>query len=176
MTNVDITQLLKKNEVSLQQLFIERSPDFWELQPEGKWSAGQHVIHLVQSTKPLLKALQLPNFIVKWRFGKSNRPSRSYVEVINRYIEKLSTVGPGVVGPFSRVMPTSPSGEATKWLTELSEFNTKINKLTLGYSTKNLETMLLPHPLMGKMTLQEILMWNAYHTEHHINVLKQKYI
>ena len=124
----------------------------------------------------MLKALQLPNFIVKWRFGKSNRPSRSYVEVINRYIEKLSTVGPGVVGPFSRVMPTSPSSEATKWLTELSELNTKINKLTLGYSTKNLETMLLPHPLMGKMTLQEILMWNAYHTEHHINVLKQKYI
>lgn len=176
MTNIEITHLLKENEKSLLQLFEERDQAFWVKQPDGKWSAGQHVIHLVQSSKPLLKALQLPNFIIKWRFGKSNRPSRSYVDVINRYNEKLSAVGTGVVGPFSRVMPTSQPSESIKWLSEISDLNTKINKLTLGYSKKSLETLLLPHPLMGKMTLNEILMWNAYHTEHHVNVLKQKYI
>lgn len=62
MENKEITALLKANESLLSALFDETSPEFWVIKPEGKWTAGQHVIHLVQSSKPLLKALQLPNF------------------------------------------------------------------------------------------------------------------
>ncbi len=175
MTSKEITQLLKENEGALFNYFNAKGAAYWELQPEGKWTAGQHVIHLVQSTKPLLKALKLPNFLLKWKFGTSNRPSRTYNEVINRYKEKLELVGPGIVGPFSRSMPDSPQSEAQKWMNELSDLNTRINNITLKCSDSTLDKVILPHPLMGKMTLREILMWNAYHTSHHIHVLIQKY-
>ena len=81
-----------------------------------------------------------------------------------------------MVGPFSRNMPDSLANEAEKYLSQLHELNQKLNKATLKLSEKQLDTILLPHPLMGKMTLREILMWNAYHTLHHINVLKAKYL
>lgn len=176
MVNHQITENLKKNEDQLKALFKDQPSALWEVQPEGKWTAGQHVIHLVQSTKPLLSALRLPDFILKWRFGTSNRPSRTYDEVISRYEEKLAKAAPGVVGPFSRNMPDSPHSESGKWLNKLSSLNDKLNKTTLKLSDKQMDTLLLPHPLMGKMTLREMLMWNAYHTHHHINVLKEKYL
>ncbi len=176
MVGNEISDLLTSNENTIRQLFKQHQPNFWEVQPEGKWTAGQHVIHLVQSTKPLLNALRLPDFILKWRFGTSNRPSRNFEEVVARYEEKLSKAGPGVVGPFSRNMPDSLANEAEKYLSQLHELNQKLNKATLKLSEKQLDTILLPHPLMGKMTLREILMWNAYHTLHHVNVLKAKYL
>ena len=156
-------------------MFENQDTHFWETKPEGKWSAGQHIIHLVQSEKPLLRAMKLPNILLKWRFGTSNRPSRSFDEVINRYNEKLSKVT-GVVGPFSRNMPASTSDEASKWRSQLSDINNSLNKVTSSLKDKDLDTILLPHPLMGKMTLREILMWNAYHTQHHREVLIDKYI
>lgn len=176
MTPQQITSLLTENESKLKSHFTSQDKSFWEKQPADKWTAGQHVIHLVQSTEPLLKALKLPKFLLKWRFGTSNRPSRSYDEVVNRYQEKLAAVGPGIVGPFSRNMPSSISAESEIWFKRLNTLNQKLNQLTTKLDDKSLDTVLLPHPLMGRMTLREILMWNAYHTNHHIEVLQEKYI
>lgn len=175
MNTVSICHLLKDYEHNMVALFNGQDPGFWEKQPAGKWTAGQHIIHLVQSTKPLLKAMNLPGFVLRWKFGTSNRPSRSLEEVKSRYLEKLAT-SEGRVSPFSAKMPHSPVGEKDKWLSELSALNDKLNKKTAKLSDKQLDTLILPHPLMGKMTLREILMWNAYHTEHHRKVLIEKYV
>lgn len=175
MDSMRITTQLKSNESLLKDLFDSMLPEFWIKKPENKWTAGQHVIHLVQSSRPLLRALRMPTFLLKWRFGTSNRPSRSYDEIIKRYKDKLA-LSQGVVGPFSVNMPDSSSSEAQSWLNEISQLNDSINKITLKLKDKDMDTALLPHPLMGKMTLREILMWNAYHTLHHVEVLKEKYI
>jgi hypothetical protein len=176
MVNTEICQLLKTNENQLFDLFASQPLNFWEMRPEGKWTAGQHVIHLVQSTEQLLKALKLPDFFLKWKFGTNNRSNRSYAEIIEKYKEKLTAVSPSAVSPFSRNMPDSPATERHEWLSRLSALHVKVNKLTEKLSDKQMDTILLPHPLMGRMTLREILMWNAYHLEHHIAVLNKKYI
>ena len=79
MVNTQIVEALRNNEDQLRSFFQGQIPSLWEVQPEGKWSAGQHVIHLVQSTKPLLNALRLPDFILK-AFKSSPRSSRSIFE------------------------------------------------------------------------------------------------
>ncbi len=177
MTPEQITTQLNNNTAMLRQLMGSQQDIFWEYKPsQDKWSSGQHVIHLVQSSEPLLKALKLPKFLLKWRFGKSNRPSRTYDEVIERYEEKLAAAGPGVVGPFSRNMPNSVASESKVWFERLENLNHKINQKTTQLSSAHLDTLLLPHPLMGKMTLREILMWNTHHTKHHIQILQDKYL
>jgi hypothetical protein len=177
MTPNQITSQLSNNTEELKQFIQSQDANFWEYKPSPeKWTAGQHVIHLVQSSAPLSTALRIPDFLLKWRFGKSNRPSRMYEDVVKRYQEKLSAAGPGVVGPFSRNMPESSAQEQQLWFEKLEKINQKINKETSKLSDKQLDTILLSHPLMGRMTLREILMWNTYHTEHHLSVLRNKYI
>jgi hypothetical protein len=175
MNAIEITTLLKKNEKDLFSFFDYKQQGLWEFAPKDKWTAGQHVIHLVQSSKALCGALMLPNFILKWRFGKNIRQPRTYDEVINKYNEKLSKTT-GLVFEGSSNMPESKESDMQKWFKNLSILNDKINAITLKISDKNFDEILIPHPLMGKMTLREILMWNAHHTEHHLQVLKLKYI
>jgi hypothetical protein len=50
-----------------------------------------------------------------------------------------------------------------------------LKKKIQKFSEQDLDTLLVAHPLMGKMTLREMLMWNAYHTKHHELVLRDKY-
>jgi hypothetical protein len=176
MQPMTINNLLKKNTSQLRHLF-EDSKDGWcEKAPDGKWTAGQHVVHLAQSTDALLKGISYPGFILKWKFGKNNRDNRSYDDVVTRYNEKLQNLDNGVTSPFSKNMPVVTQKDISNWLDKLELLNHKLASKTLSKSDKDLDTILIPHPLMGRMTMREILMWNAYHTDHHFQILNTKYI
>jgi hypothetical protein len=175
MNKETIASLLKEKEVEIFDLYNTQGNSFWISGPQGKWTAGQHAIHLVQVAEALLKGINLPMFVLSWRFGKCNRMTKSYDEVVQRYKEKLFAAGP-VVAPISVNMPISPIEEETLWLDKLSNLNTKLNKRMKKLSDHHMDTLLLPHPLMGKMTLREILMWHAYHIQHHKEVLEKMYV
>ncbi|MBK9150019.1 MAG: DinB family protein [Saprospiraceae bacterium] len=171
----EIINLLNSNYYNLNQFFDHKPADFFTFRPSvDKWTAGQHVVHLVQSEEALLKALAMPMFLLKWKFGKSNRPSRTFEEVVHRYNEKLRSAG-NVVSPFSKNMPEVNSQNLKSWLDKLKSLNDKLNQKTKALHEKELDTVILPHPLMGKLILREMLMWNAYHTAHHLHILKEKY-
>ena len=90
MKKEDIVNVLEEKH---QQLFnwLENQPDeSWDKGPEGKWTTGQHIEHLVDSIKKLNHAMSYPKFLLKYKFGTSNRDLRSYNEVAKRYQEKLS--------------------------------------------------------------------------------------
>jgi DinB superfamily len=175
MTTAQIVKELDKNYKELREFVENQQPEFWLKQPPSKWTAGQHVIHLVQSTEPLAKAIKYPKFILKWKFGKNNRPNRDFDTVVTRYKEKLAIVDGQVSSPFSNNMPTSSANEREMWFNKLQKLNQQLNVSTQKQNDSDLDTILLPHPLMGKMTLREILMWNIYHTKHHLDILKNKY-
>ncbi|MCB9182399.1 MAG: DinB family protein [Flavobacteriales bacterium] len=40
-------------------------------------------------------------------------------------------------------------------------------KRTSRWSESDLERYLLPHPLLGKLTLREMLYFTLYHVQHH---------
>src|SRR5215207_4020347 len=71
----------------------------FELTPNGKWSAGQNLDHLMRAIKPLQLAYGLPKFALLILFGKTNRPSRTYDELITKYKTKLAAGGKAS-GPF----------------------------------------------------------------------------
>lgn len=56
------------------------------------------------------------------------------------------------------------------WNMTLSKFEQRINK----WSDKNLDMVLLPHPLLGKMMVRELLFFTHFHTEHHLKSLIKK--
>ena len=65
----------------------------FESTPNGKWSAGQNLDHLIRAIKPLQLAYDLPKFALTIMFGKTNRPSRTYDELVTKYKSKLAAGG-----------------------------------------------------------------------------------
>ena len=155
--------------------WLEQQPDnAWVEGPEGKWTQGQQALHLLQSIKPLNDALSMPKFVLRFKFGKANRPVRTYDTVVKRYQERLKDAqGKTFKGSQNMKVPTL--ADKTYILNRLQTESKKLQYKTKKISDKNLDTVILPHPLMGKMPVREIIMWTAHHVEHHTVILKEKY-
>lgn len=174
MKKHEIEELVIDKHDALFKFLMQHDDNKWDKGPEGKWTTGQHIIHLVQSAKPLNKALGIPKFILQYKFGKANRPHRTYDQIVHRYQEKLK-LADGKLSPFSANMPDTPPVSKEEWIVSLQKEKDVLIKKLNKLSDKQLDKYLIPHPLMGRMIMREIIMWSAYHVEHHHEILATKY-
>ena len=174
MTRSEIAELIEIRHQALFQFYDQQDDRLWERGPEGKWTAGQQAYHLLQSIKPLNAALNLPKFVLRLRFGKANRAVRDYDTVVKRYHERLEASNGATFGP-SRNMKIPLAKDKAYILDRLRIENKKLQYMTKRWKDKDLDTIILPHPLMGKMPVRELLMWTAYHVEHHTRSLLRDY-
>lgn len=174
MDKEDIVHLLEEKHIALFDYLNSVSTEQWESGPDGKWTVGQHTLHLLQSITPLNTALSMPKFLLRYKFGKSNREVRSYEEIINRYKERLKDAK-GKTYKGSQNMKIPPISERDYLLTRLQVEQKKLQVKTKRIKDNDLDNLVLPHPLMGKMPVRELIMWTAYHVEHHTQTLKDKY-
>ena len=143
----------------------------FETMPGGKWSAGQHLDHLIRSIKPVNLALTVPTFYLSYKFGKNNRNGRTYDELVQRYHEKLEAGGKAT-GEF--VPPSIGFHQKKGSLSTFARQYEKLGKKALNMSDSKLDTYLVPHPLLGKVTLREILFFTIFHTQVHLDILKNR--
>jgi hypothetical protein len=143
----------------------------FEATPDGKWSAGQNLEHLIRSIKPLQLAYGLPKFMLRILFGKTNRPSKSYDELVTKYKTKLAAGG-RASGPF--IPPPIKFERKDALLEKYDKQKQKLISKIEKQKEKDLDEYILPHPLLGKVTLREMLYFTIHHNEHHLNILKNR--
>ena len=143
----------------------------FELAPEGKWSAGQNLDHLIRSIKPLQLAYGLPKFALLVLFGKTNRPSRTYDELVIKYKTKLAAGG-RASGPF--IPPFIGFEKKNELIKKYAAHKQRLIAKIEKQTERELDTYILPHPLLGKVTLREMLYFTIHHNEHHLDLLKNR--
>lgn len=144
-------------------------------QPIGtSWSPAETVRHLTKSTRPVVQALNAPKLLLRFRFGQSKRPSVSYDELRTRYRGLLDAGGKA-----GRFAPSQQSeSDLATWreriLGTYARVNDDLRKAIARWSERNLDTLQLPHPLRGDLTVREMLMFTLYHQRHHIDVVRRR--
>lgn len=139
---------------------------------ENAWSAGQHLLHMCKSTKPLAVGLGYPRFLLRLKFGKTNRPSASYEGLVEKYKNALAKGGKAM-GSF---VPREVNEEEK--LNLMERFNGDVSLLASNlkkWPEKSLDKLVIPHPLIGKLTVREMMYFTIYHTEHHFKILDERY-
>lgn len=135
-------------------------------QPEEKWSAQQQLEHIVMCIKPLVHVFSLPQQIIYEQFGKTNRPNISYQELLSEYTEKLDAGGKA---PLQYVPEIELKNRRHELLESLRLLINELKAKVDIFEEEGLETLLIPHPLLGNITLKEMLYNAIYHVEHHKN-------
>jgi hypothetical protein len=169
MNKEQIVQMLQHNHnLFIKHLRTLNESDFC-FAPDGKWSAAQQLDHIVRSISPVNMAMGLPKFIIQWKFGLANRPSKSFEELMNKYKTKLKEGG-RASGRF--VPPIVEASKKEKLLEQLSQQVEKLSTKIIVQSEETLDKYILPHPLLGKLTLREMLYFTIYHVKHHEELVK----
>jgi hypothetical protein len=174
MEKKEIVDILEAKHQDLFDWLETISDEQWVQGPQDRWTAGQHILHLADSAQLLNKALGYPKFLIKYKFGTSNRPSGDYKEVAKRYEERLAE-SQEKAAKYNIDLKVPTVNDRKHLKQKLQILNKKLQYKTNKLKDKHLDTLLLPHPLMGRMTLREIIMWTAHHTEHHVEILKKDY-
>ena len=169
-----IADILDQKHKELFDWLDTKPEENWEIGPDGRWTIGQHFLHLLKSIKPLNDALSMPSLLMRTQFGKNNREVRSYEAVAKRYEEKLAD-NLDKARVFNEKLKAPKLADRTYILNRLQTENKKLQYKVRRIKDKNLDDLVLPHPLMGKMPVREIIMWTAHHVDHHTQALKKDY-
>lgn len=139
---------------------------------KNKWTAAGHLDHLLRSTRPLNLALRLPLFAINIIVGKKNeRPERTFEELVAKYKSKLAAGGTAS-GPYvPKKVDFSKEELKNKLGREVQRLNAGIDR----WEEEKMGVYLLPHPLLGKLTIREMMFFTIHHTQHHLDILKEKY-
>ena len=75
-------------------------------------------------------------------------------------------------------MPFIPRGvtidrDKTKILNSLAKSHQKLISLFGELSENQLDEYFLPHPIIGKLTIREMLFFTLYHLRHHHDIIKR---
>lgn len=140
------------------------SKEAFDFRLQGKWNAGQQLEHIILSVRPVTLAFSLPKLVLRLWFGKANRKSRTYEDLVAKYKNKLLAGGRA----SARFVPQEISFEQReRKLVTLTNHISKLIQKAERFSQSDLDIYLLPHPLLGRLTLREMLYFTIYHVQHH---------
>ena len=134
------------------------------------WSPAENVRHLAKSVRPVAKALRLPRLVLRLMFGASGRSSITYDALRERYLGKLAAGGEaGRFAPSARIVT-----DRDAILSQQEQANRDLRAAIERWPDAKLDRYQMSHPLLGKLTVREMLFFTLYHQRHHIDVVKRR--
>jgi len=174
--------------LDLDKIF-EETINWYNQQPEdhfnkemvaGKWTMAGHLYHLIKTTKGISKGMGMPRLALRTAFGKSNRVERTFDQQHKKYVDTLDniakTTGKSVVPPEKFVPAAGRTFDKAELTKRFSEEFSSIKNHIAKWKEKDLSVYVLPHPAMGKLTIREFIYFTIFHTQHHLDNLKNNYV
>ncbi len=135
------------------------------------WSAAAYLKHLLLSVKPVAKGMGFPADVLKQQFDSSNRASRPYAGVVSAYQKRLDE---GVraedydkVVPIFYRFPEGITDERAYLLQSWDDANQRLISAVQQRSEAELDSLQMPHPAIGMITLREMLFFTIFHNTLH---------
>jgi len=138
------------------------------------WSPAETVRHLNKSTRPVVKALTMPRIALRLMFGRPRRESVTYDALRARYQQLLAEGGRA-----GRFAPSAQSEQDLQaWreriMADFARVNRELRAAIARWPESKLDRLQLPHPLLGKLTIREMLFFTLYHQRHHMAVVERR--
>jgi hypothetical protein len=140
-----------------------------------RWSPAVHIRHLARSTRPLAQALALPRWVIRLRFGRATAPSRAFDALVHDYRAALAAGGQAPPAFVPRPAARTPSHDERVAI--LSSWDASVRQLERSatrWDEGELDQRRLPHPLLGPLTVREMLLFTVYHTAHHLRLVESR--
>ena len=158
------------------EAYLDSLSDTQFFTPQGAaWSPAQHVRHLRKAAAPVVTALRMPRWLLRLRFGRPADPFRSFGAVRQAYRDTLAAGGQaGRFAPAAEPLPASAGRRRAEIMVAWKATNASLVKGISRWPEPALDSACLPHPLMGRLSVREMLAFTVYHTAHHLTRVAER--
>lgn len=162
--------------VSQGAAFLAPMPDAGFFAPQGTaWSPAEHIRHLRKSSAPLVTALKIPPLLLRLRYGGHAGPSRSFATIRELYRAELAAgATAGRYTPGAESAPANPVDRRREIMNAWTAVTVSLVAAMAGWSEAAADRHQLPHPILGTLTVREMLAFTVYHTAHHLRRIEQR--
>jgi hypothetical protein len=139
------------------------------------WSPAEHVRHLTKSVRPVARALALPRLVPRLLFGAHRGPSRTFAEV--RAVYRAALEDGAQAGRFAPTQRPVPADAAAFRRSVMGALDAEVRGLAARvreFPEPQLDVLRLPHPVLGKLTVREMLFFTLYHGAHHVRKVRER--
>jgi hypothetical protein len=107
--------------------------------------------------------------LLRLLFGSSGRPSRTFSGLRDTYLGVLAKGGgAGSFAPETTMELGKDEQDRAKLMATRENVTTSLTNVIARWSDADLDRYRLPHPLLGKLTVREMLLFTVYHNYHHV--------
>jgi DinB superfamily len=131
----------------------------------GKWSIAENLIHLDVSAKRLAGAMSLPKDDLIAKFGTASKPSRDYEEIPTIYYATASQRA--IVAPPAFSAAQTAETTRASVVEGYSKSHAFLTAALASFTDEALEKYQIPHPLLGLLTVREMIYFTIFHIGHH---------
>lgn len=170
-----LLELVSSEERDVAEFFRSLSPEEFVLRVGDAWTPAEHLQHLNIAVSAVARGLSISPWLLRLRFGRARRPSRSLAEVRDDYRDRLARGGRargGFVPPREELSPEQSASRQAQLLARWQRVNSRLTTSLERWSDRNLDRLQLPHPILGKITALEMVFFTIYHGHHHIAAAK----
>ncbi|MEE8525185.1 MAG: DinB family protein [Thermoanaerobaculia bacterium] len=153
--------------------------DFFRRPEEGVWSPAENLIHLIKSVRAVTSGLKLPKLALAVLFGTAKGPSRRYDEMREVYRGQLRSgakAGGRFVPPALSPADTEAGGVRSRALAGWKRTGEGLLRALGRWSEDGLDRYRLPHPLLGKLSVREMLFFTHYHDLLHAEIVRRRMV
>lgn len=162
------------NKSSIQHLFTEKYGDFvqyiaalseanYAFHLPQKWNAAQQLEHIVLCVQPLVQVFSMDHGMIAQTFGTTSGTGRDYDTLLDEYQTKLKAGGKAP----ERFVPAEVTATRSDLTGKLTHLVQKLSNAIDLFTEEELDTLCIPHPLLGNLSLREMLYNAIYHVQHH---------
>ncbi len=166
----DIIKHLIIRQQELSDIVLSINNDLFNQDKGDKWSIAENIDHLIRSTNPIsLSMAYIPKPLFSLLMGISKTDPEGYDDIVTRYQSKLSN-GAKAALPYTPkpFFPKDKKKAIDKWNKCIDKLVSQIER----WNERDLEQYRMPHPIIGKISILEMLFFVLYHIEHHTKTIK----
>lgn len=139
-----------------------------------KWSVGYHIQHITSAMNRVAGGLQNAGVLPK---REPVTPSRDFATMRETYSETLRNTPRETLRQLgSRVTleeHESPDAYKTQMISSFKDAITNFNTALEHFDEANLESLGMPHPIMGLLSSREMVFFIVFHNTHHQNGIQK---
>ena len=177
LTREDLASVLSASEVDVAAFFGSLTSEELVLRVESAWTAAEQLAHLNTVVSAVAKGFAAPRLLLRIRYGRSRSSRRGHTALRDHYRGLLASGG-RAAGPFvparHDLEPPQIEAHRQSLLARWGRVNGRLQKAFAPWDEKDLDTIRLPHPLLGKITAREMIYFTVYHSEHHVAATKRR--
>lgn len=176
-TRDEIVRALADAEREVAAFFGGLSPEDFVRREGEAWTPAEHLRHLDRSVRAVTRGLEYPRWVLRLRFGRSKQPSRGYDEVRSVYRARLAAGGkstPEFVPPREDVAADYVGVYRERLLERWADANARMRAALERWPEEALDRIGMPHPLLGRLTVREMLFFTLYHDGHHVEGARRR--